>query len=121
LSGGPELQGELVEADPATDLAVVRIARSGVKGLEIGDSDRLRVGQLVVAVGNPHDLDLTVTTGVISAMGRTLRSRTGRLIENVIQTDAALNHGNSGGPLVDSRGNPRPWRWSETGRSIGPR
>lgn len=103
LADDQRLHGELIGADPATDLAVVRIPKSGVSGLAIGDSDRLKVGQLVVAVGNPHDLDLTVTTGVISAMGRSLRSRTGRLIENVIQTDAALNPSNSGGPLVDSR------------------
>jgi S1-C subfamily serine protease len=108
LPDGRSFAVEVIGKDPATDLAVVRIQGqygTSFPAVELGDSDRLRVGQLVIAIGNPHGLQTSVTTGVISALGRTLPSPNGRrLIENVIQTDAALNPGNSGGPLVDSRG-----------------
>src|SRR5215471_5391247 len=104
LNTGGELSGRVVGTDPWTDLAVVQAESSGLPFARLGDSSKLRVGQLVVAIGSPLGFESTVTAGVISAISRTLRSITGHLVDNVIQTDAALNPGNSGGPLVDSRG-----------------
>lgn len=101
---GDRIEAKLVGDDPATDLAVLKLASRDLPAISLGDSQAARVGQLVIALGSPMGLHSTVTTGVISAGGRSLRGQDGRLIENVLQHTAPINPGNSGGPLVDSRG-----------------
>jgi S1-C subfamily serine protease len=101
---GDKVDAEVIGDDPATDIALLRLASRDLPFVAVGDSGGLRVGQLVLAMGSPLGLHSTVSTGVVSAIGRSMRSRTGRLIENIVQHSAPINPGNSGGPLVDTRG-----------------
>jgi len=104
LPNGEELPAQLIGQDPPTDIAVIKIYADNLNAIEFGNSDLLQAGQIAIAIGNPLGFQCSVTAGIISALGRTLRTESGRLIDDIIQTDASLNPGNSGGPLVDSQG-----------------
>jgi S1-C subfamily serine protease len=104
LADGRTINAEVKGADPSTDIAVLKTDASGLKAMSFANSDELQAGQIAIAIGNPLGLNHTVTAGVVSALGRTLRANNGRMIDDVIQTDASLNPGNSGGPLVNSAG-----------------
>ncbi|MBD2752977.1 S1C family serine protease [Spirosoma validum] len=104
LPDSREYEATLIGRDPATDIAVIKIYADNLRAIRFADSKQLQVGQIAIAIGNPYGFQYSLTTGVVSALGRTLRSESGRLIDDVIQTDAALNPGNSGGPLVNSYG-----------------
>ncbi len=99
-----EIEGHVIGHDPDTDLAILKIYTDGYSVAKLGNTDELQIGQFVIAIGNPYGYQHTITTGVVSALGRTLRSQSGMLVDNVIQSDAALNPGNSGGPLINTDG-----------------